>query len=726
MAIQHMRALGVVPVFPVGDVEPGQDAAESVAPASYPETFSVGTWDPGTGRLAADDFHGAATCRRAGDATPARSAPRSLAPGTGVVGAWAGGPHATHVLGGSDVAAAHVAGAAALVLGRFKQLRPDGSWASTLPAEIVEHALEHASPGHLEATRCEDGATACSPGSEVESCAAVSPLARCIGGGTPFAGGATAGLVDVVAALGFEEARTVRWEAPATLGPVNATPRICVAGVAPCTDDPLACSVTLRNLGVVSWEPGVHWLGARGDLGWSSTASVALDVPVRPGEEKRFTIPNCRAPHEPGTHVYRWGLGKVAAPTDPGLTPLDHPTPARAVAVAGKDIADFVSQSPGTFPVPGTSGTINVTFKNAGTTTWKNSRGYRLASGGGTVALPTHAGNPDGDVPPGAAVTFPLSVVLPAAECTPWTTRPFQSLMTHVGVPNAFTTATSPNLEPPAFDRASIESFLAPAPGTVLEPGTPVALGAVIRNCGGTVWAGQHCASLGESGFGGAAVRACASFVPPGGYFLPSGLVGLALAGRHDVGVWMTRLPFTTLDSRTSAIVVPYYWTEAVLATPFFVNQGTGGFFTEVSPDGGATWERMVWSNARGRWEAPWATDFITPAGAMNPRSGHPVAVTFVAPFPGEFQVQSITAADAEPASAADDDGVRVEALLVDPSGNASSVFGLVRNAQSVAWGPVELDDPDQVAFARIVVKPRANLARDLTAVTFRIRGVPW
>ena len=724
-SIQQMRELGIVPVFPAGDVDPGHDATKSVMPASFPETFSVGTVDD-AGILLATHYHGAATCRRATDLSAARGAPRALAPGRNVTGAWVGGTTATQVRSGTDVAAAHVAGAMALLLSRFKQLQSDGTYMRSLPPETVEYALESAPAGHVRASRCTNGVKTCSPSSEIDDCAGIDPLTRCVGGGSPFTGGAVGSLADVSRALSYEEARTVRWEAPANAGPDNASPRICVAGISPCTDQPLTCTVTMKNMGVTTWQPGVHGLVAQQQAAsFSSASSVALDVAKKPCEEKQFTIPDCKAPHAPGTYGYQWTLANAG-------TPVLGATPARSISVAGKNIADFVSQSPGTWPALDTAGTINVTFKNAGTTTWTAGSGYYL-TGTSNAALPK-------DVIPGDTVTFGIGAFLPSGECTPWATRNFQYRMEDSAVPGSFTSAISPNPQPPDFDRAWLETYTLPSWYKAYNgAGEWITTSARFRNCGSRTWSNQHCYWTGEDKWGGGAINTCLPYnVYPNQTWSPSSSFQTTsgnawVRARLTVGTW----PFiATLGEASTYIQVAYNWTQQEYdVNRGWVNYGSTGFRAESSWDSGATYSPMPWNGSQ--WAD--ARGFIAPVPGgglvdLKPTGAAWYAVTLLAPFTGCYKINAATIADGD-----------YQSLSVDPNDDGVAVYlydaywGVgwnVRNETVYFTDPSGWYDPENGAggcfrvnavggmAARIEVRPRADKGHDLTRVSFQIRAI--
>ncbi len=105
--VQALRAAGILPVFSAGNFGPA--AGSSASPANYPESLSVGAVG-GTGTIWAYSSSGPSTC---GGRT--RVFPDLVAPGVSVLAADLFGGY--QYLSGTSIAAPHVAGAAALLLG---------------------------------------------------------------------------------------------------------------------------------------------------------------------------------------------------------------------------------------------------------------------------------------------------------------------------------------------------------------------------------------------------------------------------------------------------------------------------------------------------------------------------------------------------------------------------------------------------------------------------------
>ena len=110
--VRALRAAGILPVFSAGNF--GPTAATSASPANYPESLSVGAVGA-TDTVWAYSSAGPSTC---GGRT--RVFPDLVAPGVSVLSADLFGGF--QYLTGTSVAAPHVAGAAALLLGAHPTL----------------------------------------------------------------------------------------------------------------------------------------------------------------------------------------------------------------------------------------------------------------------------------------------------------------------------------------------------------------------------------------------------------------------------------------------------------------------------------------------------------------------------------------------------------------------------------------------------------------------------
>ncbi|MEO8328864.1 MAG: S8 family serine peptidase, partial [Candidatus Nanopelagicales bacterium] len=125
--LQALRAAGIVPVFAAGNFGPG--GTSSVSPANYPEALSVGAVTNGDLIYSASS-RGPSNC---GGRT--RVFPDVVAPGVNVTTADRYGQYQT--VSGTSVAAPHVSGALALLLGESRGL-PQGAQESALISGAVD------------------------------------------------------------------------------------------------------------------------------------------------------------------------------------------------------------------------------------------------------------------------------------------------------------------------------------------------------------------------------------------------------------------------------------------------------------------------------------------------------------------------------------------------------------------------------------------------------------
>ncbi len=125
--VQALRAAGIVPVFAAGNYGPG--ASTSVSPANYPESLSVGAVT-NNDAIYSGSSRGPSTC---GGRT--RVFPDLVAPGVGIKTTDRYGQYQS--ASGTSVAAPHVAGALALLLGASPGL-PPGSPESAMTSSVVD------------------------------------------------------------------------------------------------------------------------------------------------------------------------------------------------------------------------------------------------------------------------------------------------------------------------------------------------------------------------------------------------------------------------------------------------------------------------------------------------------------------------------------------------------------------------------------------------------------
>jgi hypothetical protein len=407
--LRVLRAAGILPVFASGHdtVAPGTPAPADALPypASYPEVLGVGaSSDTAPAALLPTSYRGVAGCRKPGDTVPPNRAdrwgPQVFAPGTGVLSAWPGGGY--RVLDGNPegVAAAQVAGAAALLL----------SVAPTLDPDQLESALERTALGW-------------EPGLPPP---ATTPAHR-------------AGLLDVLAAATLEDA-AFTGQTPPPPGSV--------------TDSPVAATVTMTNTGVTTWLPGTHALVSLAP-GWGQDrvelpGAVPCDgssAPVLPGRRATFCWSPI-APHVPGAHAFQWRMAN-------GAVPFGEASERVVVPVVGTDLAIYLGRTLSAL-VPGGSALADVSFRNVGTNTWTRGR-YTLGEVDGVGWAP-YSVDLLWDTPPGEVGTFRAFVVAPRVQGTydfQWVVRK-DGVSLGIYTPNERVTVTG-------VDGATLESFV-PAP----------------------------------------------------------------------------------------------------------------------------------------------------------------------------------------------------------------------------------------------------------------------
>jgi hypothetical protein len=450
--IRTLRAARIVPVVPSGhDTIAGLPAApESLSwPASYPEAFGVGasTDDapgPSPWALLATSYRGTAGCRKPTDLVPpnlpARYGPQVAAPGVNVSSAWPGGGYRILTGDPEAVAAAHVAGAAALLR----------SIAPTLHPDHVRDVLQRTADGYP-------------PGPPVAA-----PMHL-------------PGRLNVGRAATLEEAVLASQVPP---------PSSSV------TDSRVEASVSMRNTGVTTWVPGVHGLAALTPV-WGETRvgqwvepkdpTTGAPLPVVPGRTATFLWEPI-VPHVPGTYGFRWQLAR-------GDMLVNWPTDNVDVRVLGTDLAIYLGRSPSAMNAAA-CGVADVAFRNAGTNTWGVDGVYQL----GEVDSTNWARSPsyllEGTVPPGATGTFRVNVCAPNVEGL----YDFQWRILKNGVPTGIYSAND-RIRVIGQDGAALVGFFPPP--SEMRAGQPAWVMITLRNSGSTIWGPGYCLKGAEAWFWG-------------------------------------------------------------------------------------------------------------------------------------------------------------------------------------------------------------------------------
>jgi hypothetical protein len=305
-------------------------------------------------------------------------------------------------------------------------------------------------------------------------------------------------------------------------------------------------------------------------------------------------------------------------------------------------------------------------------------------------------------------------------------------------VPNSFTTATSPNLQPPDVDRTWALAWNLPAWDTVYnQAGSWVWYGGTVQNCGTHTWDGRYCFSGGEDKLGGGGSQQCLDhYVYPGQTWAPTGAFQNTSGNANVTARFWVGSPLWTFVSATSRIRTAWNWTQAEYdVNRGWVNLGSTGFHAETSADSGASWWPLAWNGSA--WANANGQVSPVPGGSLvdvTPWAAGWYAVTLYAPFTGCYKINTATIADGDYQNLSNDpndDGVTVE--LDD------AYWGIawnIRNRTEYFTDPSGWYDPQNGTggcfrvntvgglAARILVKPRGDKGHDLTRITFQIRAM--
>ncbi len=177
-------------------------------------------------------------------------------------------------------------------------------------------------------------------------------------------------------------------------------------------------SVTMRNTGTTTWTAAAGYkLGSENpqdNVTWGKNRiHLAPGDTIKPGEEKTFTF-SVTAPSAAGWYNLQWRMLRE------GVAWFGDLSANRIVQVLGAwDISAFVAQTGSTALQPGQSGTVSVTMRNTGTTTWTAAAGYKLGSENprdnvtwGTNRIQLAPGDA---IKPGEQKTFTFTVRAPSA-----------------------------------------------------------------------------------------------------------------------------------------------------------------------------------------------------------------------------------------------------------------------------------------------------------------------
>jgi subtilisin family serine protease len=340
--LRNLRAAGILPVFAAGNYGPTPNSV--LSPANNPEAFAVGSTDD-SDVLDLSSSRGPSAC-------PQAVAPKLVAPGVGVRTTDLYGLYADET--GTSVAAPHVAGSLALLLGAFPGLSADRQEAALEGAAVdlgPAGADNDYGYGRLDALAAyqslatePDFTMAVSPSSVTVAPGGTATYTVTVAGVNGFAG-------DVSLSLAGLDASQASWSFDPPVVPSGGTAVLTV------TAGPAI-------------PPGSYTLGISGSSGSTShTATATLVVPAPP-DFGLAASPASSTVAAGGGAAYTVGVTSLNGfAGDVALSVSGLPTGAAAaftpavVAGAGSaqlSIATSATAPPGTYPltVTGTSGSL--------------------------------------------------------------------------------------------------------------------------------------------------------------------------------------------------------------------------------------------------------------------------------------------------------------------------------------------------------------------------------
>jgi subtilisin family serine protease len=666
--VARMRAMDILPVFPVGEnLQTGSGAVGVPVPANYRPSLAVGmsldsetyAVQPGQDPVDPASNRGSILCLDDQTSTSTRPAPSVVAPGRGVLGPWMEEPcpddpaetcpNTYHTLAGSDVAAAHVAGAAALL----RALNPDLS-AQRSPLFLdnryfnLDEVLKRRGLDYVE---------------------------------SPF----RAGRLDLRAALDdFGSPGAVIANAPFPF--YTSEPGI---------PNRHTVSVAMRNWSPYTWtqgptiETGAHGPIRLVDAAFPADAwragRIALPVArVAPGEEVTFTFPITAPDTLSGSYQYRnydfqWRLLREDPDTLAGQATADQP-----IRVDGRDRALGGTISPALSAVPASPcRSVTVSMQNSGTTTWTAlgtpgasgySARYRLYQPNGVTLISQGTVNVSGVVLPGASYGFSVPLCAPVADGT----YPFQLEVLRDGVPLAFGTALQSSM--PVTNAAAIDTA-APsywvwewAPGY----GYPtIHWSLVLKNTGNRIWDANYCLReiRGRSWASGGLPVAPRCLVGGTDVVAPNAsrrFDGWLSVEAAPFGLWWYQLQMyrstNTAFGPAPAGLVDHQWT---LGASWSATQGPQWFFFADHAYWPPSPTALAWRSANGRWERwdgnSWENPWIDPT-SLRPAAWGTANRAWKSPTSGWARVRAVFNDPGGGAGCEAEDGVGIEVVHFDPS----------------------------------------------------------
>jgi hypothetical protein len=176
-------------------------------------------------------------------------------------------------------------------------------------------------------------------------------------------------------------------------------------------------SITMKNIGDITWSPNLHWLAAQNPPGNNTWAISRVDIsgPVVPGGEVTFAF-DVTAPAVPGLYNFQWQMERDT------LGFFGQITPNVVINVSppsGTNDAAFLSQTVPTTMIAGQTYGVTITMRNTGTSAWTSGAGYRLGSQNPANNSTWGLNRVDcASVPPDTDTTFIFNVTAPATVGT--------------------------------------------------------------------------------------------------------------------------------------------------------------------------------------------------------------------------------------------------------------------------------------------------------------------
>jgi subtilisin family serine protease len=684
--VARMRAMDILPVFPVGaDLVTGSGQNGVPAPANYRGAFAVGlsrdsesfTIPAGQASIDPASHSGTILCLDELGTTSTRQAPAIVAPGRGVLAPWKSAPclenpaiecpNQYRALSGSDVAAAHVAGAATLL----RAVNPDlSAERSPLFMDTRYFALD-----------------------EVMKRRSYNPTAG-------------VGRVDLSIALVTNQGLY----ATPSPGGVTLNPPNPFYTSEPGIPNRHTVSVKMQNWSPFSLTQGTPvGVGRRGPVKlveWAGNTwqagRVGLPVPVlRPGEEATFSFPLTAPSTLSGSYqfrdyVFQFGMIREA----PDLL-FPDPTGVHYVRVHGRDRALPGSISPPLSDVPRWPvGWVTVYMTNTGTTTWTapgtpGASGYsaRIEWLGGTSTV-----NVSGVVGPGGSFGFPFYIGAPVADGT----YPFRLTVLRDGVPLTFGTPLNSSM--PVQNRAEIDYAVPSYWVWECTPGIgcpSIHWSLVLKNTGNRIWDYNYCVKEIRNRnwpHGGLPATPLCLGINAGGAVAPGTnrrFDGYLWGDSAPYGAWYYQIQLARSDGAlfgpAPAAVVRHDW---YFNPTFSAAQGPRWFYLWDPVEFPPVLNFLTWRSGKGHWqrwdgnswEYPWVS-----ADALRPGTTRPAIRAWQSPTSGWARVRATFRNPNDPSGDCPNEG-------------SVAIFVTLRGARSGygGWGAIQSWYPTGPDYQRL------------------------